>query len=161
MQSTRVTCVSHRGHLCRENCSRPIARTRCLSSRPGYLMALSSSGWITYGSANFCSWQDRNWHAVPRVPMFRCWKSTRAHGNQVMYVYYAYFAYFDLFIHLSLAGSVSICNRLRTPWTSTSFVCYYSILHTGTPSSFSCGCDRDNTFSHATRIGWLCRCFLR
>ncbi len=52
MQSTRVTCVSHRGHLCRGNCSRPIARTWCLSDRPGYLMAVSSSAWITYSSAN-------------------------------------------------------------------------------------------------------------
>jgi hypothetical protein len=55
IHSTRVTCVSQRGLLCRGNCSKPIARTWCLSARLGYLMALFSSGWITYGSATFCS----------------------------------------------------------------------------------------------------------
>jgi hypothetical protein len=54
--------TQHKGHMrvsswpfVRGNRSRPIARTWCLSARLGYLMGRFSSGWITYGSANFCS----------------------------------------------------------------------------------------------------------
>ncbi len=52
--------TQHKGHMRVSswplgNCSRPIARTCCLSARLGYLMGRFSPGWITYGSANFCS----------------------------------------------------------------------------------------------------------
>ena len=123
IQSTRVTCVSHRGRLCRRNCSRPIARTWCLSARLGYLMALFSSGWITFGSANFCSSSKSIQGQTlacssATVPMFQCWKNTTAIENQVILTYSAYFAYFaysNLFFHFSLASSVPIHNSLRTP----------------------------------------------
>ncbi len=107
-------------------------------------------------------YKDRHWHAVPRVCL--CFSAGRVQGptkTRSCFAYFAYFVYFDLFIGLSLAGSVSICNPLRTPWTSTSFVCYSSVFHTGTPSSCSCGSDRDNTLRHASRSGWLSRSFLR
>jgi hypothetical protein len=52
----RVICVFPRGHLCRGNCSGPIARTMCLSTRLGSLVALFSSRWITFGFANFSSY---------------------------------------------------------------------------------------------------------
>jgi hypothetical protein len=123
IHSTKVSCVSHRGRLCRGNCSRPIARTWCLSASLGYLMALFSLGWITYGSANFCTCSKSIQRqtlacSTTSAPKFQCWKSTRAHENQVILTYSAYFAYFaysNLLIDLSLAGSVSICNCLRTP----------------------------------------------
>ena len=81
------------------NCSRPIARTGCLSAHLGYLMALFSSGWITSGSANFyfCS------KSIPRqtlacstasAPMFLCWKSTRARENKVILcLFYIFFIF--------------------------------------------------------------------
>ena len=83
-------CVSHRVHLCRGNCSRPIARTWCLSARLGYLMALFNSGWITSGSANFCSCSKSIQRqtlacSTTSVPTFLCWKSIRTHGNQVIF----------------------------------------------------------------------------
>ncbi len=61
--------------------------------------------------------------------------------------YSAYVACSNLFIDLSLAGSVSICIRLRTQCTSTlaRLVCDSLVLHTGMPSSCSSGCYRDNT----------------
>ncbi len=105
IHSTRVTCVSHRGCLCRGNYSRPITSTWCLSARLGYLMGRFSSGWITYGSANFCSCSKSIQRQTPAcsttsAPMFQCWKSTRAHEIRP---YSAYFAYSNLFIDLSLA----------------------------------------------------------
>jgi hypothetical protein len=114
IHSTRVTCVSHSGHLCRGNCSRPIARTWCLSARLGYLMGRFSSGWISpirYGSANFCSC-SKSIHrqtlacSTTSAPKFQCWKSTRAHENQVILCIFAYFASSNLFIDLSLDESV-------------------------------------------------------
>ena len=79
IHSTRVTCVSHSGPLCRGNCSTPIARTWSLSASLGYLMALFSSEWITFGSANFCSCSksiQRQTQACSTmsVPMFLCWR---------------------------------------------------------------------------------------
>jgi hypothetical protein len=121
IHSTRVTCVSHCCPLCRGNCSRPIARTWSLSARLGCLMALFSSGWITYGSANFCSCSKSIQRqtlacSTTSVPIFQCWKKqgptkTRSYFP---FAYFVYFDYFDLFIDHSLAGSVSICNPLRT-----------------------------------------------
>jgi hypothetical protein len=120
IHSTRVTCVSHRGRLCRGNCSRSIARTWCLSARLGYLMRRFSSGWITYGSANFCSCSksiQRQTLACSTTRLARvrlCFSAGRVQGPTKIRSYFAYFAYFaysNLFIDLSLAGSVSICNR--------------------------------------------------
>ena len=53
--NTRVICASSHGHLCQRNCKRPTAKTWYLSARLGSLTVLFSSGWITSGSANFCS----------------------------------------------------------------------------------------------------------
>ena len=114
IHSTRVTCVSHRGRLCRGKLQQTNHQDMVFIHRLGYLMALFSSGWITYGSANFCSGSKSIQRqtlacSTTSVPMFQYWKSTRAHKTR------SYFAYFVLFIDLSLAGSVSICNPLRTP----------------------------------------------
>ncbi len=71
-------------------------------------------------------YKDRHWHAVPRVHL--CFSAGRVQGpteTRSYFAYFAYFAYFNLFIDLSLAGSVSICNRLRTPWTSTRFCIWF------------------------------------
>jgi hypothetical protein len=59
-------------------------------------------------------YKDRDWHAVPLVLLF--FSAGRVQGPTKIRSYSAYFAYFaysnDLFIDLSLAGSVSICNRI-------------------------------------------------
>ncbi len=99
IHSTRITCVSHRDPLCRGNCSRLIARTSSLSALLGYLMALFSSGWITYGSANFCSCSKSIQRQTPAwsttsVPMFQCWKSTSAHENKVIFCIFCIFCIF-------------------------------------------------------------------
>ena len=77
-------------------------------------MALFNSGWITFGSANFCSCSksiQRQTQAcsTSTVPMFQCWKSTRAIENQVIFnifcifcilfcIFYAYYnAYFSAY----------------------------------------------------------------
>ena len=115
IESTRVTCVSLRGPSCQGNCSRPIARTWSLSARLGYLMALFSSGWITFGSANFCSCSksiQRQTQAcsTSTVPMFQCWKSTRAIENQVIFSIFCIFCIFCifLFIYPPQPGSLSV-----------------------------------------------------
>ncbi len=131
--------------LCvRGNCSRPIARTWCLSARPGYLMALSSSGSITYGSANFCSC----WKSIQRqtlacsttsASMFQCWNSTRAHGNQVIFCIFCIF----WFVYRPQPGWISVNLQSSTKAVNKhKFGCDSSILHTGAPSSCSCGCYR-------------------
>ncbi len=88
IHSTRVTRVSHHGRLCRGNRSRPIARTWCLSARLGYLMGRFSSGWKTYGSANFCSCSK----SIQRQTL-AC-STTSAPMFQYFFAYYfAYFPY--------------------------------------------------------------------
>jgi hypothetical protein len=66
------------------------------SIRLGYLMALFSSGWITYGSARFCSCSKSLQRqtlacSTTSVSMFQCWKSTRAHENQVIFCIFCIF----------------------------------------------------------------------
>jgi hypothetical protein len=59
--------------------------------------------------------KDRHWHAVPRLRL--CFSAGRVQGPSKARSYSAYFAYFaysNLFIHLSLARSVLIYNRLRS-----------------------------------------------
>jgi hypothetical protein len=59
-------------------------------------------------------YKDRHWHAVPLVRL--CFSAGRVQGPTKIRSYSAYFAYFaysSLFIDLSLAGSVLVCNRLR------------------------------------------------
>ena len=60
-----------------------------------------------------------------------------------------------LCVYHSVGWTVSICNDLWELWASTSLVCDSSILHSGTPSSSPCGCNRDNTLCHALRISRL------
>jgi hypothetical protein len=60
------------------------------SARQGYLKGLFSLGWITSGSANFCSCSkfiqgQTQACSTVSVPMFLCWKSTQALGNQVIF----------------------------------------------------------------------------
>jgi hypothetical protein len=90
IRNTRVKCVSLHCLLCPRNWRGRIGRTWCLSARQGYLKGLFSWGWITSGSANFCSClkfiqgQTQACSTVS-VPMFLCWKSTLALGNQVIF----------------------------------------------------------------------------
>ena len=89
IRNTRVKCVSLQFLLCPRNWRGRIGRTWCLSARQGYLKGLFSWGWITSGSANFCSClkfiqgQTQACSTVS-VPMFLCWKSTLALENQVI-----------------------------------------------------------------------------
>ena len=78
-------------------------------------MALFSSGWITFGSANFCSCSksiQRQTQAcsTSTVPMFQCWKSTRAIENQVIFNIFCIF----LFIYPPQPGSLSVNLQLST-----------------------------------------------
>ena len=138
---------------------------------PPGISALFSSGWITSGSATRQSpapvqnsYEDRRRHAVLLLQLFFC--AGRVHSVQhwppEVRSYIAYFAYSEvLFVYLSLAGSVSICNSLRALWDKTSLVCDSSVLHTGTPSSCSSWSDWNNTLCHASGISWLSWSFLR
>ena len=90
IRNTRVKCVSHHCLSCPRNWRGQIGRTWCLSARQGYLKGLFSWGWITSGSANFCSCSkfiqgQTQACSTVSVPMFLCWKSTRALGNQVIF----------------------------------------------------------------------------
>ncbi len=127
-------------------------------------MALFSSGWITFGSANFCSCSksmQRQTQAcsTSTVPMFQCWKSTRAIENQVIFNIFCIFCIF-LFIFPPQPGLLIVNLQLSTNavnkhkfCNNNKFVCDSSLLHTGTPSSCSSGCYRDNTLRHASRNG--------
>ena len=56
-------------------------------------------------------YKDRHWHAVPRLRL--CFSAGRVQGpskTRSCSAYFAYFAYSNLFIHLSLACSVSNCQ---------------------------------------------------
>ena len=138
---------------------------------PPGISALFSSGWITSGSATRQSpapvqnsYEDRHRHAVPWLHLCFCAGLVHSvqHWPPEVRSYFAYFAYSEvLFVYLSLAGSVSICNRLQAAWNSTSLECDSSVLHTGTPSYCSSWSDRNNTFCHASGISWLSQRFLR
>ena len=126
---------------------------------PPGISALFSSGWITPGSATRQSpapvqnsYEDRHRHAVPWLHLCFCAGLVHSvqHWPPEVRSYFAYFAYSEvLFVYLSLAGSVSICNRLQAAWNSTSLECDSSVLHTGMPSYCSSWSDRNNTFCHA------------
>ena len=81
-------------------------------------MALFSSGWITFGSANFCSCSKSIQRqtlacSTSTVPMFQCWKSTRAIENQVIFNIFCIFCIF-LFIVPPQPGSLSVNLQLST-----------------------------------------------
>ena len=66
---------------------------------PGILTGLFSWGWITSGSANFCSYSkfiQGQTHACSTVSvrMFLCWKSTLGLGNQVIFCIFCIFCIF-------------------------------------------------------------------
>ena len=111
--NTRVICASRHGHLCQRNCKRPIAKTWCLSARLGSLTVHFSSGWITSGSANSCScsksiqWQTQAC-STKIAPMFLCWKSTMATGNQVTFCIFCILNIFWFIICRPQPGWISV-----------------------------------------------------
>ena len=117
---TKIIYVSPRGHSCRGNCSGPIARTMCLFARLGSLIALFSSGWITFGSQTSPPiqnlYKERRWHAVSRMRLRLCAGRVQGPAESKSYsAFFTYAAYCDMFLDLSLGRSVSICYPQRAP----------------------------------------------
>ena len=167
IHNTLGKCVSHRVLLCRGNCSSPIARTWCLSARLGYLMALFSSEWITSGSANFCSCSKSIQRqtlacSTTSVPTSLCWKSTRAHGNQVILcIFYILCIFWFVYrpqpgwISVNLQSSTNAANKHKSsmwfqfPQYSDAFL----LFQWGRPGQFPSPCDKNRlTFPELAAI---------
>ena len=108
----RVTCEYRHCHLCQSKCIGPIAKTWCLSDPLASLKARFSWGWITSGSASCCyclksvQWPTQGCMSTS-VLLFLCWRSTKDHGNQVIF---RIFSIFCIFCILYMIMSSSIQN---------------------------------------------------